>query len=232
MELAKGIRLAAYSVVFLALSASARADYITGYGWVTTNAIGELSTGASLPTLSLDTCSHGTAACTPGNADVSFTTTGIDFPFQTSGSIEGWLASSGFQLNNLIDSAPDTALSPTIWEFVGHVSVTNGETFSFAHDDGMTLTVNGLTLIDSAGPTSYAGGDAIYTGDTEAYAPFTLVYVDTRGGDAVLGVNLFQPDAAGVPEPASLPLMGAGTGAGLIAFLLRRRIKTSAKQVA
>src|SRR5437660_1433087 len=57
----------------------AHADFITGYGWVTTNAIASSSTGASAASLALSTCSHGTAACTTANADVTFTTTGIQF---------------------------------------------------------------------------------------------------------------------------------------------------------
>src|SRR5438270_11762259 len=80
---------------------AARADFITGYGWVTTDAIASSSTAATAASLALGTCSHGTAACTIGNADVSFTTTGINFspPGLASTTIANWLASSAFPLN-------------------------------------------------------------------------------------------------------------------------------------
>src|SRR5437764_13776010 len=98
----------------------AHADFITGYGWVTTEAIASSGTAATAASLALGTCSHGTAACTTGNADVTFTTTGINFspPNLASGTIAQWLTPSAFPLNGLGLKVPGpTSLDPTIWEF-------------------------------------------------------------------------------------------------------------------
>jgi hypothetical protein len=112
-------------LAFAALVATApkaqAVDFITAYGWVTTEAIASSSTGGSPASLALGTCHMGTAACTPGNADVTFTTSGIDFN-ATSASIATWLASSAFPLNGLVDSVPGSPMDPTIWEFVGNGS--------------------------------------------------------------------------------------------------------------
>jgi hypothetical protein len=205
------MRLLASSVAVVSLAASARADFINGYAWVTTEAISQNAAPASL---ALATCSHGTAACTVGNADVSFTTTGVNFPLQGSGTIATRLASSTFPLNNLVDSAPNAALDPTIWEFVGNISVTNGDTFTFGHDDGVTFIVNGQTVVNQPAPTGFVNTPGTYTGATNNNAPFQLIYGECCGGQAGLSVTLLGPGSApGVPEPSSALLMGLGLAA-------------------
>ncbi len=42
----------------------------------------------------------------------------------------------------------------TFFDFKGAVSVTNGQTFTVAHDDGLTLVIDGLTVINAPGPTA------------------------------------------------------------------------------
>lgn len=225
MKLEAGMRLALCCVAVVALAGTARADFINGYAWETTEAISQVAAPASL---ALATCSHGTAACTTGNADVLFTTTGVSFPNQGSGTIGAFLASSAFTLNNLVDSVPTGPMDPTIWEFTGNISVTNSESFTFSHDDGVTFIVNGQTLINAPGPTGFTNTSGTYTGATNSNAPFQLIFGECCGGDVGLVVSLLGPSSApppsGVPEPATITLVGAVLGAIL---LLRHRMARS-----
>src|SRR5215831_1408498 len=153
MNRATIFRLSALTAIILAVTAvNANADFITAYGWVSTEAIvTSPGPGGSPASLALPTCSHGTSACTTSNADVTFTTTGINFNSAgPPGDISSWLASSTFLLNNLVDKTPGSLMDPTIWEFVGTISATSGLAFTITHDDGVTFNVNGQTVISAA----------------------------------------------------------------------------------
>ena len=234
MRFSNIFRTAIYILGVVALAASARGDYITGYAWVTTNAIAGSATGATLASLGLSTCSQGTTTCTTGNANVTFTTSGVDFepPSLLSGTIGNWLASNAFAINNLVYSGAGistTALSPTIWEFVGNISVTGTvatpQTFTFEHDDGVTFIVNGQTVINQPGPTGPTNTNGSYTGGASSNAPFTLIYTECCVGAAVLKVSLLAPGSAppdsSVPEPTTIGLTTIGF-LGLIG--LRRKL--------
>ena len=213
----------AIATVAIAVPASATPlDFITAYGWVTTEAIANSPTGGSAASLALPTCHNGVSTCTTANADVTFTTTGVNF--NTTGStVAQWLASNAFPVNNLVDTVPGHLMDATIWEFVGNISVTSPDPFTISHDDGATFIVNGQTVINAPGPTAPAVTNGTYTGAASGSVPFVLYYTECCGGPAVIDVSLLAPAnaPAAVPEPATLVLLGTGLAFG--ARRLRKR---------
>ena len=136
---------------------------------------------------------------TPGNvplrqADVTFS---VNSPFNfaaTDGTVGAWLASSN--AFSIVENTPGTLTSRmdnfttgTIVDFQGFVSVTNGQTFTVEHDDGLTLLINGAPIINVPEPTSPRVTTVTYTGPTGDF-PFELVYSECTGGPAVLRIDL------------------------------------------
>ena len=159
------VRVILGTVAVIAMAASADAttiDFISGFGWVTTEAIANSATGGSPASLLLATCHNGLTTCTTGNADVTFTTTGIGFN-TTDSTIGAWLASSLFPLNSLVDGVSSHLMDATIWEFTGLASFTSPNPFTVAHDDGATFDVNGQLVVNAPGPTSPATTSGTYT---------------------------------------------------------------------
>src|SRR6185437_5982283 len=85
------------------------------------------------------------------------------------------------ELGNSVDN--------TIWDFKGLVTVNNGDTFAVAHDDGLTLIINGISVVDAPGPTSPTSTTGTYSGTSGTWA-FELVYSEVLGPPAVLQVDL------------------------------------------
>jgi hypothetical protein len=222
MNCSKGLQLTALAAAFAFTAVNAKADFITAYGWVSTEAIVSSATGATAASLALPTCHNGATTCTTANADVTFTTTGVNFN-ATTATIATWLASNTFPLNGLVDTVGSSSMDPTIWEFVGNISVTSPDSFTIEHDDGATFVVNGQTIVNAPGPTSPAPTTGMYTGAASGNAPFSLIYTECCGGPAVLQVGLLGPANAPVPEPGSIALLGTALCA--IVWNLRRRRK-------
>src|SRR5215472_11124258 len=108
MRLAKSILMGLATMGALAVAAPAHAtpDFITAYGWATTEAIAVSPTGGSPASLALSTCHNGAGACTTANADVTFTTTGVNFAEFSPSTVAAWLATNTFANNNLVDTIP------------------------------------------------------------------------------------------------------------------------------
>src|SRR5262249_5140330 len=163
-----------------------------------------------------------------GTPDVTFD---VNSPFNFSGTnvtVSAWLASSA--AFNIIQNTPGTLASlmdngsvGTLVNFTGNVSVTNGQTFTVTHDDGLTLIIGGITLGFDPGPTGPVTTPATYSGPTGNF-PFQLVYGECCGGAAVLQVDL--PFSA---DPVPGPIAGAGlpglifASGGLLGWWRRRK---------
>ncbi len=141
--------------------------------------------------------------------DVTFTTSSpINFASGPAYTI-GEFLNSGTGSTILTGSSElGNTLNNTLFNFVGTVSVTSGETFTAGHDDGLTLIIDGITVISAPFGTSYALTTSTYTGPTGTYA-FQLVYGEAFGPPAGITVNLLLQSST-IPEPSSIFLLGAG----------------------
>jgi hypothetical protein len=209
MNVRNVISTAAFAAFALFSAGAAQANVITGHLWHVPEAVTFLAIPANVP---------GT---TP---DVTFDVNSPMNFFGTSVTVGTWLGNgSAF---NIIENAAGTLASlmdngvvGTILEFTGFVTVTNGQTFTVTHDDGLTLIIGGLDLGFNPGPTAPVTSVATYTGPTGTFA-FQLVYAECCGGPAVLQIDL--PFSNTAPEPATLALLGLGL-AGL-GFARRRKL--------
>jgi hypothetical protein len=138
----------------------------------------------------------------------------LNFDSRTSAyTIGGWLLGGG--AFNITENVPGTLTAimdgggtGTILRFQGSVTVTHNQTFTVAHDDGLTLIIGGVDLGFNAGPTAPTVSTATYTGPT-GNEPFVLVYGECCGGPSVLNVDL-PFSSAPVPEPTTMILLGSG----------------------
>jgi hypothetical protein len=172
--------------------------------------------------------SSGTFA-TPGNvpgtpANVTFslnTPIGISIGDSSSQTLGDFLASGGaFAITENIAGSLAQIANNTLFNFTGTVSVTTGQVFSVAHDDGLTLTIGSQLVIDAPGPTSPDTTFGTYTGPSGNFA-FQLVYGECCGGPAVLEIDLPFAAVTSVPEPSTWAMMILGFGG--VGFMAYRR---------
>jgi hypothetical protein len=158
----------------------------------------------------------GAGDATPANVplttpNVTFTATSTPLDFQ-SGSL--------YTIGEFLNSQPGTTiftgasqlgntLDNTLFDFTGSVTVTTGETFTVGHDDGLTLTIGGLTVISEPLPTSFVVTSETYTGPSGTL-PFQLVYGECCGAPADLEISLPLSSPPPVPEPGTFIMLGTG----------------------
>jgi hypothetical protein len=206
----------ASSLALIASAGLAQANTITGSIWENDPTGAGNATPANVP------------LTTP---NVTFSVVGpLDFQsgplytigeFLASGPNPSTVFTGAGQLGNTLDN--------TIFDFQGQVTVTNGQTFTAGHDDGLTLTIGGVTVISAPGGTSFVNTTETYTGPSGTFA-FNLVYGECCGAPAALAIDL--PLIGGsvqgqTPIPAALPLFATGLGLFGGAAGWRRRRKAA-----
>jgi PEP-CTERM motif len=191
-------------------SSLASANTVIGSIWENQMAASQNAIPANVPvtpadvTFSVDSPINFTSLLPPQNAAYT---------------IGGFLGSGGATILTGAAHAGDT-LNNTIFNFVGSVTVTNGMTFTVGHDDGLTLIIGGIHVIDEPLPTSPTITTRTYTGPSGTFA-FQLVYGECCGGPAELEISL--PLSSAVPEPATWGMMLLGFAGLGFAFRQSRR---------
>jgi hypothetical protein len=196
-------------LIGVSLSAYASANTVDGMIWLNNSNVGD-ATIANIPLTA---------------PDVTFTVPSNPLDLDSRNSpggytIGGFIASGGGSITSGASHAGDD-LDNAFFAFSGMVSVTNGQTFTVAHDDGLQLEIGGLLVIDVPGPTAPDVTTVTYTGPT-GNLPFKLAYGECCGAPAVLDINL---PLSAAPEPSTWAMMGLGFAA--LGFAGYRARKTS-----
>ncbi len=173
------------------------------------------------------------------NAVIGFSHGAANATFLAPNGAINFTSAPGYTLNDFLLSNPgtliltgsasdlsralDTDVGGTMLELTGQVSVTNGQTFTVQHDDGLQLLIGSALVVDVPGPTSPTITTVTYNGPTGTFA-FDLVYGECCGAPAVLATSL--PLVGAVPEPENYAMLAAGLG--LIGFVSRRRKQRTA----
>jgi hypothetical protein len=137
-----------------------------------------------------------------------------------------WDTGAGHVTDNLDDS---------LFQFQGTTTLADQTIYTFQHDDGFILYLNGVPVVNDGGPsapvvTDFCVGDSSYCNGyaysaTPGTYSFTLDYAEVDGPTAYLVTDLplTGPLPSGVtPEPSSFLMLGSGLAA--IAAALRRRL--------
>ena len=208
--------LASVSSVAVASHAYAAVTLIHGTAVETTQANAENATPATFDSLP---GTDPTASFSAPSNPLSFDSRTDPVNGYTLGGFLATGGASGITYTNGAASTDDMNNFGMLIDFTGDVSVTNGQTFTVAHDDGLTLTIGALTVIDVPGPTSPTTTTVTYTGPTGTL-PFRLVYGECCGAPAVLNVAL---PLTAIPEPSTWAMMVLGfAGLGYAGFRTRK----------
>jgi VPDSG-CTERM motif len=162
----------------------------------------------------------------PGGApNVTFTAPSpINFDSRASGNgytIGGWLSTGSGTILTGAGEAGNT-IDDTFIYITGQVTVNNGQVFTLAHDDGLTLIINGQTVVNAPNPTAPTVTSGTYTGPSGNW-DFQLYYDEVKGAPAVLQVDLpFQSPS--VPDGGTTFALLGMSLAGLASLARRFRL--------
>ena len=183
-----------------------------------TNIVSFFSPGSCADPLVLDACiPTGPGAYTVGGF-LSPPATGFGFSGLVNPNVGGVVDSTTALYNETAAGFPGDHSWATEIEITGKLLLENGTHIKIAHDDGVSLALNGVVtgcFVDAGGEHFTAAGETescIYSGPS-GLVDFDLVYTEGFGGPAVLEMA--------VPEPATLAILGLSL-AGL-GFMRRRR---------
>jgi PEP-CTERM motif len=199
----------------LAIAPLAHADTVFGAVYIggTTGAIpGTLPPGAPNVTFLL------------GSVGNPFNLTADTVPAPGNYTINGFLTSGGDSVAYLSGGVlSGSNLDNTLFVFSGFIDLAPG-TYTVTHDDGVIVTVGGVTEIDSPSPTS-AENSTFHVSTDTGLVPFEIEYAEVDGPPAVLeasGGSFGTFSITPTPEPSSFVLLGSGLLAA--AGMIRRRM--------
>jgi len=224
------LQLAIWAASAFVFVGAARAS-ITGYLWESPNSgLGyDSSVPASAPGYTPDvtfSVANGPIAFTSitdpnGPAGNLQFNDGNGFDYGAYYTIGSFLGTGGATILTGNSQAGNT-MNNVLIELVGQVTLTQGQTFTVTHDDGMTFSINGSYLVDVPGPTAPVTDTVTYNGPSGTYN-FDLLYAEVNGPGAVLQLDL---PLAPVPEPTTViagALLLLPFGASTLRILRRNR---------
>jgi len=242
------LHTAAVSIAFLMFSASAWADLtgtvyrIAGNGATVDGAFEDatlgtpanLGTAATISATSLANLNFEVPSV-PANAGGSlgdFLNSGVPFGATITNVNNGWLAelASGNSTDNGTDGAncygTNNQAAPcysTEIEFTGNVTLTQNTKYTFEHDDGLVVQVNGGPIgFNNPGPTGETPDSFTWTAQTQTVS-IAIAYVATNGNPEVLQES--ESAVTPVPEPGAVSMLIAMlVGVAGFAGILKKKL--------